>query len=155
MTTCSVSWGKLYQTVVKLSKLIWFNSVSISSTQWYIKLLLKFPKNHFFCKKLKIHHKTCIPHPILSELFGVFIKKSIFYINHGKNAFSLTNILKAAQRTHTSNMPCSPLLTWGTKDRRSWNTDLGLANHGASATPSVVLSVSKANSTESCLSAQF
>ena len=33
----------------------------------------------------------------------------MFSINHGKIAFSMTKILKAAQRTHTSNVPRSPL----------------------------------------------
>ena len=39
----------------------------------------------------------------------MLIKKGIFSINHGKIVFRLTKILKAAQRTHMSNVPRSSL----------------------------------------------
>ena len=49
---------------------------------------------------MKIHHKTCIL---------MLIKKCIFSVNHGKIAYGIAKILGAVQRTHTSNVPRSPL----------------------------------------------
>ena len=40
---------------------------------------------------------------------GTFWEKC-FSVNHGKIAFGIKDILRAAQRTHTSNVPHSPLL---------------------------------------------
>ena len=72
---------------------------------------------------MKVCRKTCLLHPNLLKLFAViaYQKKGIFSINHGEIAYGIVKTLRAVQRTHTSNVPRSPL--FGKKssfDIRHW-----------------------------------
>ena len=85
---------------IKTVKKIW---------QWHLQAILTVHQ------KFKIdleHYKICIPQSVLLGLFGgkFLLKKSFFSANYGKIASGITNILRAAQHTHTSNVPRSPLL---------------------------------------------
>ena len=92
----------------------WFDKtqeISIRSTQRHIKLQLKFQKITFFTKKWKFITKpTCLIQSSRNFLGYMLIKKGIFSVNHGEIAFGIKKILRVAQRTHTSNVPGSPLL---------------------------------------------
>ena len=59
---------------------------------------------------MKIHHKTCISHLILPKIYWInpYQNRSLQF-DYGKIAGGITEISRAVQRTHRSNVPRSPL----------------------------------------------